>query len=290
MEGLSPSLGGRVEEVRRSARLERARELLPRLLVLGLVAVLWALGVKQLFASAPTVEMPADLEARSDRALEAFAVDFARAYLSYDPARPQLFERWLSRYVPAGMDPDAGRLAPPKARGVLFAQVVQNQEALAGGRMVVVEAQLTTSSAPVYLAVPARRTEGEGLALAGYPAFVGAPSVDEEAALPLSEAVDAPELEQLAERVVTNYLARAHANLEADLAPEAEVAVPEASLRVERLADLTWAGEQASGAVLATVEARDQAGASYTLTYELGTDYRGGRPVVLWIETVPTST
>ena len=43
----------------------------------------------------------------------------------------------------------------------------------------------------------------------------------------------------------------------------------------------------ASGAVVATVEATDESGSSYTLAYELGLVYRE-RPYVDFVEVVPT--
>lgn len=281
-------LQARVESVRRSARLERAKASAPRILLATALAITSAIGVRELIA--PDGE-PEALPARSapDHPLEDFAQGFARAYLSYDANRPAARDRALGAYLPADLDAGAG-LVPSGTddREVAWTRVAQNQEALAGGRIVVVAVGFKEQADdPLYLAVPVRRLAGGEIALSGYPALVGAPvRARARGALPARESVEDPEILALAERVVRNYLAGERADLAADLAPGAVVAIPAASLSVVSLEEVVWASDPESGAVLATVIARDESGSEWTLTYELGLERRRGRMLTSFIETL----
>lgn len=291
MEANNLALGTRVQELRRSARLVRLRSKAPRYVVAFAALVLSAAGLRSLATAPPTLEVPKELAARVDPAMESFAVRFARAYLSYDPARADAYDARVNAFVPGGMDDRAGRIPPSEPREVEWTQVAQNQEALAGGRVIVVETQLSGEPGPVYLAVPVMRTTAGELQLTAYPSFVGAPASVPEAELPTREPLEDAALEDMATRVITNYLERQPENLAADLAPEAAVSLPAEALRVVRVEDAVWADGPESGAVLITVAAREPGGAGgYLLTYELGVDYRQGRPVATFIQTVPTDT
>ncbi len=90
--------------------------------------------------------------------------------------------RALAPFLPAGLDPGAGFFAASGERRVRWAQVASDQPALAGGRAITVAAGVSSQRAPLYLAVTVRHQRGRGLALLGYPAFVGAPSIDTAAA------------------------------------------------------------------------------------------------------------
>lgn len=291
MEAEPAVLATRVEELRRSARLVRLRSRAPRYLVVLAAVILGATGLRSLVAPPPAPELPAELVARVDPAIEAYAVRFARAYLSYDPAHADAHDDRLDAFVPRGMDSQAGRLPPAEPRRVEWAQVAQNQEALAGGRVVVVEAKLAGEARPLYLAVPVGRTPAGELELTGYPSLVGAPAEADGGELRVRRPVGDAALEDMAARVITNYLEHATENLSADLATDAAVSLPPAALRVQSVDDVVWADGPESGAVLVTVEASEPgSGAGYLLTYELGVDYRQGRPVATFIETLPTDT
>ncbi len=113
----------------------------------------------------------------SDHALEEFAQGFARAYLTYDAGRAELRERALARYAPDELDAGAGLVPPDRgSQQVTWTRVAQNQEALAGGRIVVVAAGIASGSEPLYLAVPVDRVDEGAIALTGYPSLVGPPS------------------------------------------------------------------------------------------------------------------
>ena len=82
----------RVEVVRRSARVERWRAAAPRVLLIATLAITSLVGVREL-VSPSEPEAGASASAGTDHALEEFAQGFARAYLSYDSARPEFRER-----------------------------------------------------------------------------------------------------------------------------------------------------------------------------------------------------
>ncbi len=129
---------------------------------------------------------------------------------------------------------------------------------------------------------------GGPLSLLGYPAFVGAPATSREAPAVSRSPVEDERLRAVAARALRNYLAGSAQNLKADLAPGAEVTLPTLPLRVRSFGRLDWLGRSGARAVLASVEAIDERGATYTLAYELGIAFRE-RPYVDFIEVIPTA-
>lgn len=270
------------------ARRARYAALAPRYLATVAIFIFVALGVRAMFF-APQPSPPPPPRATADAPSEDFALQFARAYLSYDAARPGARARALAPFLPSALDSGAGFFAASGAQRVLWAQVASDQRALAGGRVITVAAGVSTQRAPVYLAVTVRHERGAPLALVGYPAFVGAPSVDTAAAPPPRSEVEDPAVRAVVERVIRNYLAGSAPNLAADLTAEATVTLPTVALRARSLDQLVWAAGPGSGAVLATVTATDPSGATYTLAYELGIAYRE-RPYVDFVEVIPTDS
>ena len=78
-----------------------------------------------------------------DNAAQDFAQRFARAYLTYDAARPGRRERMLRPLVPEDFDPGAG-VTPRGHQEVLWTPDPSNLEAIAGCRLVVVAAATST--------------------------------------------------------------------------------------------------------------------------------------------------
>lgn len=263
----------------------RLRAAAPRYLASALLAVLVALGLKALILPpAPAPARPPTVTA--DAPSEDFALQFARAYLAYDSARPQARSRALAPFLSGGLDSAAGFFAASGARRVRWAEVASDQPALADGRVITVAAALSTQRLPVYLAVTVCHRPGAGLGLLGYPSVVGAPLIG-TASEPSGPPVEEAPLKAVLGRALRNYLAGDTADLRADLAPEAAVTLPTLPLRVQRIARLEWIGHAGSGAVLATLSAADSRGATYTLAYELGVERRE-RPYVDFIEVIPT--
>jgi len=282
---------GRIEELVRSARAERVRARLPRYLFLAFLAITCLLGLRSIVSPVGPASAERGSGGLVDQAAEDFALRFTRAYLTYDAARPDLRQRQLAEFLPPELDPDGGLI--PSDRGtqsVGWLHVAQHQEALAGGVVIVVAAQLKGDPAPTYLAVPVDRRPSGGLQLTAYPSLVGPPIVS-IGSIPEREEVTNEAIGSAAERVVTNYLAANKQNLAADLAEGAEVSLPAEPLRVLTTDAVTWAADQDTPAVLVTVEARQPDGPLWTLTYELGIDQSSGeRTTVTYIETVPNAT
>jgi hypothetical protein len=282
-------LAGRVEELRRSARAERLRARAPRYAFLALATILCLVGLKTI-VSPPAPAISSDATAGLvDQAAEDFALRFTRAYLTYDAARPELRERALRPFLPEELDVDAGMVPSRGSEDVEWLQVAQHQEALAGGVVIVVAAQLGGEPEPTYLAVPIERRPSGDLQLINYPSIVGPPAIT-TAALPSYEEVDDKEVVTVVQRVVTNYLAGEEADLRADLAPEATYSLPAQQLSVQSVDDVTWATTPENPAVLVTVEATDSDRSIWTLTYEVGIDQSGGRTTATYVETVPNAT
>ena len=264
----------------------RLRSAAPRWLIAAVFGLLLALGLRTLLW-APSPVPPPSPPPRADAPSEDFALQFARAYLTYDGDRPGARARALAPFLAGTLEGGAGLLVQGARQRVRWVEVASDQPALAGGRAITVAAAVSTQRLPVYLAVTVRHRAGEGLALGGYPSFVGAPLISAAAIEPGTPVEDAG-LATVLRRVLRNYLAGSAANLRADLAPAAAVTLPTLSLRLLEVERLEWIGAVASGAVMATVRAADGRGTTYTLAYELGV-IRRERPYVDFVEVIPTN-
>jgi hypothetical protein len=271
----------------RRVRVARLRASAPRHLASAALLILVALGLRSLLSAPAPAPIPPTPE-RAGAPSQDFALQFARAYLTYDAERPGLRSRAMSPFLGDILDAAAGLPAAGRQR-VLWAQVASDQRALLGGRIITIAAGVSTQVVPVYLAVPVRHDPGRGLSLAAHPSFVGAPALDPQPPSPALSALGERDVATVAARAMRNYLARSAPNLKADLAPDALVTLPTVPLLLRRIESLEWIGAAGSGAVLATVAAEDPRGATYTLAYELGIERRE-RPYVTFIQVVPTDT
>jgi hypothetical protein len=270
----------------RNARIDRALARAPRYLFLTATVILSTLGARAILA--PSESAPSGSARPSvDHASEDFAERFARAYLSIDPDRPTGRERALSGFGSDALDLELAS-DRPTVQQVRWTQVAQNQEAIAGGRVIVVAAGVSSQTEPLYLAVPVERDEDGAIGLGGYPALIGPPSVSTAAVVDRQQVDDAA-IARVVRRALANYLAGDSQNLAADLAPHALVSIPTRELALRSLDELAWAGGEGSSAVLATVAARDSEHLEWTLTYEVGIASGPNRPYVTFIETVPNA-
>ncbi len=222
--------------------------------------------------------------ASPDLAAEGFASLFARGYLTWNAANPQAHERSMASFAGPGIEPDSG-LVPPSSgeQQVQWTEVVQEREPVAGDHVYTVAAQ-TDNAGLLYLSVSVVRTAA-GLALGGYPAFVGAPaSAPAQAPQHLREVTE-PALATVVGRALRNYLSASGSELAADLTNDAHVSLPAAALSLESVQRLDWA--PGTGAVLAVVQAQDGRGARYTLAYELDVARVQGRWEVSAIQMNP---
>ncbi len=221
-----------------------------------------------------------------DLAAEGFASLFARSYLTWNAADPQAHEHDLASFTGSGMEPDAG-MQPPSSgeQQVQWTEVVGEREPVTGEHVYTVAAQ-TDDAGLQYLTVSVVRTAGGGLALDGYPAFVGGPATGPAQAPQghLREVAE-PALATVVGRALRNYLSASGSELAADLTNEARVSLPAAALSLESVQRLDWA--PGAGAVLAVVQAQDARGVRYTLAYELDVARVQGRWEVSAIQTDP---
>lgn len=268
-------------------RAAALRAAAPRYLALGVLALLLLLGLRSLFFS-PAASAPARAAAMADAPSRAFALQFARAYLSYDVERPAARSRALAPFLSDAVDADAGFFAADGRQKVIWAEVASDQPALTGGRAITIAAAISTQSLPVYLTVTVAHERDGPLSLVGYPAFVGAPAISRDAPSVSRSAVEDEQLTAVVARALRNYLAGSAQNLSADLAPGAAVTLPTLALRLRSVGRIDWLGHSGSRAVLASVEVTDTRGGTYTLAYELGIAHRE-RPYVDFIEVIPTA-
>lgn len=286
---MSEGLSRRVEQGWRSARRARQAARLPRYLALAVLALLLVLGVRSLFLPPTAATGAAPAPRAADLPSRDLALQFARAYLTYDAARPGKRNRALAAYLGAGQLPaDSGFTPARGSERVLWAEIASDQPALRGGRAITVAAAVSSQRLPLYLTVTVRHPAGRPLQILGYPALVGAPAIA-AAQASSGAAVEERAVAEVAERVLRNYLAADATDLRADLAPAAQVTLPTRRLRLTEVQQLTWLGGTGSDALLATVAATDSSGATYTLSYELGIARRE-RPYVDFVEVVPTAS
>jgi hypothetical protein len=269
-----------------SARRARVAARLRRALFATLILTTSLLGLREL--ALPQEARPAPgAPAPADHAAEDFAQRFARAYLTYDAADPEAHAGAMATFTGDSLDADAG-FTPPEteSQAVLWTAVAQQQRTLSGDRVLTVAVQTSRGPDPVYLAVPVRRVRGKALALAGYPAFVGAPLTTTAAEQPDRGPVEDRGLEEVVTRALRNYLAIQPADLRADLTPGAVVTLPSAPMDLSTTREIVWANRPGGDAVLVTVDVEGDRGATFTLTYELGV-VRRDRWYVRYVEVFP---
>jgi hypothetical protein len=267
-------------------RIRLAREL-PRYMLCAMSVAGMAASAR--FAIAPpTPGLPAAAArepAPPDRAAEAYAALFARRYLTWNATEPQVSAGALEPFLGPGIESDAGLELPASGeQRVEWAEVVQARPSAPGEHVYTVAAQTDTAGL-LYLTVPVARTAAGGLALAGYPAFVGAPAAGPAQSPGHLREVADPALAIIVQRALRNYLAASAGELAADLAGGARVSLPAQPLSLESMQRLDWAPEGSS--VLATVQAQDGRGVRYTLAYELDVVRAQGRWEVSAVQTDP---
>ena len=265
----------------------RVRRELPRYLLCA--TALAGLAASARFAIAPPVHALAAAAVREspavDPAAEAYAALFARRYLTWSAAEPQLSAQSLEPFLGPGMEQDAGLQLPVGGeQRVEWAEVVQAREPVRGEQVYTVAAQ-TDSAGLLYLTVPVVRTAVGSLALAGYPAFVGAPAAGPARVAGQLREVGDPTLTTVVQRVLRNYLSGSSSELEADLTSDARVSLPAFALTLASMQRLDWA--PGGNAVLATVQAQDRRGVRYTLAYELDVTREQGRWEVSAVQVNP---
>lgn len=259
---------------------------LPRYAAWVVIAILALGGVRAIVAGPPPAPPAAKVEPPGDLAAESFAEAFTRAYLTWDPARPEQRDERLATYVSGELDQGAG-LAPPRdaAQEVQWTATVGDRRDGPRRRTITVQAQTTDDL--VYLTVPVERDRRGFLFIAGYPALVGPPAVNTAASGRIEPEVDDTGLDAVARRSITNYLSGELVDLRADLAPDARVSLPDRKLEVTAIDEVTWA--KPGHRVAVQLQARGADRSLWTLRYELSV-HRADRWYVRSVSVDPTST
>jgi hypothetical protein len=244
---------------------------------------MYGLAVWGLIASAryaidpprPVSPPPAKVEV-ADLAAEGYASLFARRYLTWNANDPEAYRQELEPFLGSNTNATVGVELPRSgSQQVQWTQVVQSREPQTGEHVYTVAAQ-TDASGLLYLTVNVIRKAGGILALAGYPAFVGAPaSTTIDNLVEHLHSVEEPVLETVIKRALHNYLAASASDLAADLTSEAQVSLPGMELALQSVGQMKWLPGHAS--VFAVLTASDSRGALYTLTYELDVSHVQGR-------------
>jgi hypothetical protein len=273
---------GAVELVTRPAWRLRLAGRLPRLLLAVFLLTMSVAGVRSVLAprdpQGPAASGP---PAAGDQAAQAFAEGFARAYLSWDAARPEAREHALARFISDELDPSGG-VEPTRSQDVGWTAVIAVRRR--GARQLVTVAA-EAGGRRYQLAVPVERDANGLLAVVGYPALVGAPPVGLDREPVDEDDVADPQLRAVCERAVRNYLAGERGDLVADLDAHAVVSLPDQRFEVRAVEGFTRIGP---GAVAVQVRAAGD-GALWTLRYELEV-VRRERWYVRAISTDPRAT
>jgi hypothetical protein len=223
--------------------------------------------------------------APADRAAEGYAALFARRYLSWNAAEPQVGAHALAPFAGGGMEPDVGVQLPPTGeQRVEWAEVVQQRESTPGEHVYTIAAQTDTAGL-LYLTVGVMRTADGSLVLAGYPAFVGAPASGPAQPRGRLREVADPALTIVVQRALRNYIAASAGELAADLTSGARVSLPGLALSLVSVQHMDWSPDGRS--VLSVVQAVDARGVQYTLAYELDVAREEGRWEVSAVQVDP---
>jgi hypothetical protein len=257
-----------------------------------LVCVLACAGIlaSARFAIAPPrarVAAVAAVGAAADQSAAAYAALFARRYLTWTSSEPLASARALEPFTGAALEADAGvRLPSTGEQHVEWVEVVQARAPLPREHVYTIAAQTDTAGL-VYLTVAVQRQADGALALAGYPAFVGAPTNAPARPQRQLREVNDTGLQTVVERALRNYLAGSDANLAADLASGARVSLPRLGLILDSIGRLQWAPGGSS--VLAPVQAHDGRGVRYALAYEVDVSFTAGRWEIVAVEMDPSA-
>lgn len=244
-----------------------------RVALWGLVALLLLEGVSGVLSPPAPERAEVGRAEASDPVTSAFAVRFARAYLS--GASPQE----LSPLLVPGTDVPS---FSGEGVGVEQAEVAGVDDLGAGQAIVTVAAELDDARI-LYLAVPIVRASAGEVAAQGVPALVAGPAgVGEavESPQPLA-GPDAGEIAELARRFLPIYNSAPSAQeLSYLLAPGAVVTPPGGGLEVTDVPSVKQlgAGEGPRRTVLAEARVRDSVnGSSFGLSYRLEVTRNDGR-------------
>ena len=254
---------------------------LGRVALWSVVALLLLRGANDVLAGDSPA--PVTRESRSialswpDDEARAFAVDFARAYLSYSPRYPQRYARGVLGFVsPDVADSVVPRFAQRDSRQMVQNALVAHVERQDDRRaLVTVAATLAARSVSTrYLTVPVARDGRGGLTVYDLPSFV-APPPRAQVRLPEPEplsGIERAEIEDVLTRFFRAFLAGRQGDLEYFVPAGVRIGAVGQPYELAGLDSVAQDGPAAGRvrSVLVTVRARDpEAGAVYPLRYRV---------------------
>lgn len=191
----------------------RWRIMLLRGMVYTLLGVLIAGGLRNLIAPRHTDVDTLTEQVREQlgetgfptRSAEAFAIRFAREYLTYSEASKDTRDQTLALYAP---DAAAGRFgfAPERDQAVISGPVVAGKpEMIDRNNAVITIAAQVTGGTWLYLAVPVYADESGAMVVSGPPAFVAPPAQADNPGLPGVGPSDSELADTLIRDVLTGY-------------------------------------------------------------------------------------
>jgi hypothetical protein len=255
---------------------------LGRFALWALVLVLLLRGVAGVLAQDTSAPAPQPV-ARSapaawpDDAARAFAVGFARAYLSWSPDHADAYVRGLAPFVSPDLAqtvaPQFGEKAP---RQVVGTATVARAVALDGERALITVAASVAMPEVVTrsLAVPVARDDGGGLVVDDFPSLVAAP-VQAQVTEPETEALPAVEQQQIGdvlEQFFSAFLAGRSADLKYLVPPGVRIAALAHGYELAGISSLVSVGPLTGRerTVLVSLRARDpEAHVAYALRYRV---------------------
>lgn len=229
-----------------------------------------AVIVERPMAGAP--DLPAQL----------FAQDFAAAYLSYDAEQPDRRIRALEAFS----EDNLWGYTPPAAGSRVVTRTAVEQVYPKPDDQALYVIAANTSTGLAHLSVTVGRDENGALRIVGLPALVGsaARAMATEAPRSSSSDVDDAALKTVVERAMRNWLAHSTADLEADLSPDAQIALTDETYELDHLISLEDLND---GSVRSTVVVVARSGEQLTLAYDVNVEKRADRWTVSAIQVLP---
>ena len=280
-------LGGKHERQRAARGSEPASKLLRqigRVVLWGALLLILVRGVGTILSGDPESTTRAQAvgspstQAFPDDEARAFAVQFARAYLTYTPEHPDYHELAVRPFLAAPLRENGALELPTRGPSqTVSAATVARAKALGGNRALVTVAATVVNRTVTtrYLTVPVARDRAGGVIVYDYPAFSSPPpagSVTADKPEPL-DGPGAKEIPDLLRRFFAAYLdGRQLSDLSYFLTRDARVTPLAQRYRLRDVLGVSKAGEGAARkrAVLVTVRARDvETRADYTLRYRV---------------------
>jgi hypothetical protein len=263
-------------------RARRARVTVPRsigrILLWACVAVVFVRGLEAVASGPPAPRHSAGRVVAPgwpDEQAQAFAVAFARVYLTVSPNAPTARERAVAGFLSQGLSDQATVVVSPHSPGVAVAEAMVAREAsLGGSRVLLTVAAFMSDGRTLYLTVPVARDQGGGLSVFDLPSF-SAPPAPGTAAAPSSSPLTDPQagaISDLTGRFLAAYLdgggESAYAYL---LAPGVRVTAMASGLQLVAVDEI--AAESSAGAsrvVSVSVRVREMVSrAIYSLRYRV---------------------